>query len=234
MWRYWTAKMPACEIYSVSSVCLRLSHFIQLSFVQYMGLCVFSLPISRMNTERHTAYTIVSWPNPKQWVIVNTSDLMMMIRQSIYFLSIITKGMGKLKARSPTYCIMDNWENMLNLTHTLDKWYLRHFISSMSSDEVCTMMIMRWFNVQTNEYDIDCIILMKTNSRFSRNVYTISEYDVINISGTQQRKNMKTMGKVDTSDLMMIITWGIDISVQSPILKWASWTHTTPYVVMKI
>ena len=36
------------------------------------------------NTERHTAHTIVSWHNPKQWVIVHTSDLMMLIRQSIY------------------------------------------------------------------------------------------------------------------------------------------------------
>ena len=33
--------------------------------------------------EKHTAHTIVSWPNPKQWVIVYTSDLMMIIRQKI-------------------------------------------------------------------------------------------------------------------------------------------------------
>ena len=32
--------------------------------------------------------------------------------------------MGKLKTHSPIYCIMDNWENMHNLTHTLDKIYL--------------------------------------------------------------------------------------------------------------
>ena len=79
------------------------------------------------NIERLTAHTIVSWPNPKQWVKVHTSDLMMIIRQSIYILSIITKEMGKLKTHSLTYCIMD---------------------------KVCTMMIMRWFNVQTNEYDL--------------------------------------------------------------------------------
>ena len=76
------------------------------------------------NTERHSADTIVSWPNPKQWVIVHTSDLMMIIRQSIYILSIITREMGKLKTYSITYCIMDNGDNMLNLTHTLDKIYL--------------------------------------------------------------------------------------------------------------
>ena len=39
------------------------------------------------NIERHTAHTIVLWPNPKQWVTVHTSDLMMIIRQSIYIFS---------------------------------------------------------------------------------------------------------------------------------------------------
>ena len=58
------------------------------------------------------------------WVIVHTSDLMMMIRQSICILSIITREMGKLKTYIPTYCIRYNGENMLNLTHTLDKIYL--------------------------------------------------------------------------------------------------------------
>ena len=42
----------------------------------------------------------------------------------IYILSIITREMRKLKTYSPTYFIMDNGENMLNLTHTLDKTYL--------------------------------------------------------------------------------------------------------------
>ena len=35
------------------------------------------------NIERHTAHTILSWPNPKQWRIVHTSNLMMIIRQSL-------------------------------------------------------------------------------------------------------------------------------------------------------
>ena len=34
----------------------------------------------------------------------------------------------------------------------------------------------------------------------------VTEYDVTNIPDTQPRKNMTTMGKVDTSDLMMIRT----------------------------
>ena len=110
--------------------------------------------LDHKNIERHTGHIIVSWPNPKQWVIVHTSDLMVITKQSIYILSIITKEMGKLKTHSPTYCIMDNWENMLNLTHTRQIISDRRFISSMSSDKFCTMMIMRWCNVQKNEYDL--------------------------------------------------------------------------------
>ena len=57
----------------------------------------------------------------------------------------------------------------------------------------------------------------------------MTEYNVTNILGTQPLKNM-IMGKVDTSNLMMI-TWAMDISFQSPKLKWSSWTHTTPYIL---
>ena len=60
----------------------------------------------------------------------------------------------------------------------------------------------------------------------------MTEYDVTNMSDTWPWKNMITIGKVDTSDLMMIITWAINISFQSPKLKWVIWTHTTPYILM--
>ena len=35
------------------------------------------------NIERHTAHTIVSWPNPKQCIVVRTFDFMMMIIRKI-------------------------------------------------------------------------------------------------------------------------------------------------------
>ena len=63
--------------------------------------------IADKNIERHTERTIVSYPKPKKWVIVHTPDLMMIITLSIYILSIITRGVGKLKTHSPAYCIMD-------------------------------------------------------------------------------------------------------------------------------
>ena len=59
-------------------------------------------------------------------------------------------------------------------------------------------------------------------------------YDDTTSSGTQPQKILKTMGMVDTSDLMMIIRWIINISSQSPELEWASLTHTNPHVVKKI
>ena len=49
IWRHWTYKMPVR--YILSSVWLRLSIFSQLSIIQYMGLCVFSLPISLVMIE---------------------------------------------------------------------------------------------------------------------------------------------------------------------------------------
>ena len=50
IWRHWTYKMPVR--YILSSVWIRLSIFSQLSIIQYMGLCVFSLPISFVMIER--------------------------------------------------------------------------------------------------------------------------------------------------------------------------------------
>ena len=136
---------------------------------QSMWFHVIHLPIPK-NIERHAAHNIASWPNRKQWVIVHTFDLMMIIRQSKYIFSIITREMGKQKIHSPTYCIMDNWENMLNLTHTRQNIPDRHLISSMSSDKFA-----QWWYC-TNErvrsasrlfaLIINCTIMMKTNSRF--------------------------------------------------------------------
>ena len=50
MWRHWTYKL--LFRYILSSVWVRLSIFSQLSIIQYMGLCVFSLPISTVMIER--------------------------------------------------------------------------------------------------------------------------------------------------------------------------------------
>ena len=75
--------------------------------------------------------------------------------------------------------------------------------------------------------------MVMTKSQFSRNVYAIRDRIWCNkhLRHTTT-ENMITMGKVDTSDFMMIITWAMSISFQSPELKWVSWAYTTPYILM--
>ena len=50
IWGHWTNKMPVR--YNLSSVWVTLSIFSQLSIIQSVGLCVFSLPISFVMIER--------------------------------------------------------------------------------------------------------------------------------------------------------------------------------------
>ena len=58
IWKYWTSKMFV--MYTLPQVCLRLSPFSQLSFMQYMGLCVLSAPIYLiMNVRLCVLYLII-------------------------------------------------------------------------------------------------------------------------------------------------------------------------------
>ena len=54
IWRHWTYTMPVR--YNLSSVWARLGIFSQWSIIPYVGLCVFSLPISFVMIERIYIY----------------------------------------------------------------------------------------------------------------------------------------------------------------------------------
>ena len=62
--------------------------------------------MNKYDKNKNTKYSapIVSWPNPKQWVNVHTSDLMMIIRQSIYILSIIIAYMSEIIVCRVCFC----------------------------------------------------------------------------------------------------------------------------------
>ena len=63
IWRHWTYKMPVR--YILSSVWVRLSILSPLSIIQYVGLYVFSLPISLVMIERIYIYFVLfSSSNP--------------------------------------------------------------------------------------------------------------------------------------------------------------------------
>ena len=57
--------------YILSSVCLKLSHFSQLSLMWYVGLCNFSLPISLVMTENRYTFSIFYMLNPEYQMVRN-------------------------------------------------------------------------------------------------------------------------------------------------------------------
>ena len=73
IWRHWTYKMPVR--YSLSSVWVRLSIFSQLSIIQYVGLCVFSLPISVVMIERIYILCLIIIIKSEIWTITHCLGL---------------------------------------------------------------------------------------------------------------------------------------------------------------
>ena len=143
---------------------------------------------------------------------------------------------------------MDNWENMLNLIHTLDKLYLTGILK-VQCFQIKFAQWWWWDGVMYKQTTTICkpkrirlialiinyTILMKTNSRFSRNVYTINDRMWCNKhrrhTTTEIYENNGKGGyfRFDDDNNM---SYRYIRSIT--LLKWTSWTHTTPYVVMKI
>ena len=71
IWRHWTYKMPVR--YDLSSV--TLSIFSQLSIIQYVGLCVFSLPISFVRIERIYILCLIIIIKSEVWTITHCLGL---------------------------------------------------------------------------------------------------------------------------------------------------------------
>ena len=72
--RYWTSKvLVTCTL---SSVCLRFNQFFQLSFMQYMGLCIFSLSISLMVIVRICVLYLIIIIKSEVWPICHCFRVM--------------------------------------------------------------------------------------------------------------------------------------------------------------
>ena len=67
IWRHWTYKMTVR--YNLSSVWVRLNIFSQLSIIQYVRLCVFSLPISFVMIERIHILCLIIIIKSEVWII---------------------------------------------------------------------------------------------------------------------------------------------------------------------
>ena len=73
IWRHWIYKMPVR--YNLSSVWARLSISSQLSLIQYVGLCVFSLPMSFVMIERIYILCLIIIIKSKVWTITHCLGL---------------------------------------------------------------------------------------------------------------------------------------------------------------
>ena len=69
IWRNWTYKMPVR--YCLVSVWVRLSIFSQLSIIQYVRLCVFSLPIPFVMIERIYIRCLIIIIKSEVWTVTN-------------------------------------------------------------------------------------------------------------------------------------------------------------------
>ena len=73
VWRHWIYKMPVR--YILSNVWVRLSIFSPLSIIQYVGLSVFSLPISLVMIERTYILCFIIIIKSEEWTITRCLGL---------------------------------------------------------------------------------------------------------------------------------------------------------------
>ena len=122
------------------------------------------------NIEKHTAHTIVSWPNPKQWVIVHTSDLMMMIRQSINIHSSSVRSSDRadsrlapsqwgmsLQSNAASHWLGANLEPALNDNHI--GWVIIDSNDGPYINQCSPIVILVWKNSLWNFYQNTKVLL---------------------------------------------------------------------------
>ena len=90
IWRHWTYKMPVR--YNLSSVWVRLSISSQLSIIQYVGLCVLSLPISFVMIDRIYILCLIIITTSEVWTITHCLGLGHAIMVCAVCLSIFLKN----------------------------------------------------------------------------------------------------------------------------------------------
>ena len=94
-------------------------------------MCHESHITQHKNMARHTAHTIVSLPNPRQCLMFHNYDLMMIVRWNTNILTIMKKETWKLQGHTPIYCTNYDFENKLNLRHTLDRIHITGILSNV-------------------------------------------------------------------------------------------------------
>ena len=111
IWGHWTYKMPVR--YFLSSVWVRLSIFAALSIIQYVGLYVFSPPISLVMMERIYILCVIIIIKSEVWTITHCLGLgheTMVLSDDKFLLLTYQLLFYKSKPSTPTrHCILGYW-----------------------------------------------------------------------------------------------------------------------------
>ena len=106
IWRHWTYKMPVR--YILSSAWVRFNIFSPLSIIQYVGLYVFSLPISLVMVERIYILCLIIIIESDVWTITHCLGLCHETMVSAVCLSIFFYNV-KFKAWMDNYIPLFTW-----------------------------------------------------------------------------------------------------------------------------
>ena len=120
-----------------------------------------------------------------------------------------------------------NWENgCIFFTHKTRICLTDIYVSIFQCLQtiLLKMIIMKWCNIWTSEYDIRGIIylIFAQNTNSARRSWQ-------NVTVQPPRKKMTTMGKVDISNLIIMIRFSINVLSLPSEPAWVSWTNITPY-----
>ena len=134
--------------------------------------------------------------------------------------------MGKLKTHSPIYCVMDKLENMLNFTHSTKYIWLAVYQFNVFR-EVCTMMIKRWCNVQTNERDLQAKTYptICTHHKLHNNNETKSRFPVMYMQWVYHDKRIGKLFVMPIS-IHYNLRWCVQAQIALP-RKWTHWAANT-------
>ena len=146
IWRHWIYKMPIR--YILSSVWVRLSIFSPLSIIQYVGLYVFSLPISLVMIERIYILCLFIIIKSEMWTIIHCLGLGHETMVSAVCLSIflwICDMAGLLRGTFASWWYLPRiWPFVIDMQYNYharyptDDWHLAYMFSLVYfSVEVC-------------------------------------------------------------------------------------------------
>ena len=165
--------------YILSSVWVRLSIFSQLSIIQYMGLCLFSLPISCVMIERIYILCLIVIMKSEVWTIIHCSwlghetmvyalclsiFLFILKQQFLYILYIPTMALLKVLADSDCSCPSSTKTGSLGEISTVYEYVYRYLVH---------VHIQNWFTILTQVFN-NLLALAKTHQNVCKNIQRVA------------------------------------------------------------